>query len=80
MGDRRLVERCKARAAGNLRELRERVDRAAVLLHDVGNVVRLGQLFGDAASSALALGGVRQAREFADRAAPIVRDLDNPGI
>jgi hypothetical protein len=59
--------------------LRERVDRAAVLLEDVGNMVRLGQLFGNAAYDALTLGGDRDAREFADRAAPIVRDLDNPG-
>src|SRR5215204_3000640 len=43
--------RCKARAASSLPELRERVDRAAALLQDVGNVVRLGQLFGDAAYS-----------------------------
>jgi hypothetical protein len=42
-------------------------------------VVRLGQLFCDAAYGALAMGGDREARELADRAAPIVRDLDNPG-
>jgi hypothetical protein len=72
--------RCKARAATNLAQLHERVDRAGVLLQDVGNAVRLGQLFGDAAYAALAMGGERQARGFADRAAPIVRDLDNPGI
>jgi hypothetical protein len=72
--------RCKARAACNLPELRERVDRAAMLLRDVGNAVRLGQLFGDGAYSALVMGGDRDAMEFADRAAPIVRDFDNPGI
>jgi predicted ATPase/DNA-binding SARP family transcriptional activator len=72
--------RCKARAARNLPELRDRVDRAATLLEAVGNVVRLGQLFGDAAYSALVMGGDRDAREFADRAAPIVRDAGNPGI
>jgi predicted ATPase/DNA-binding SARP family transcriptional activator len=71
--------RAKASAASNLPELRERVDRAALLLEDVGNVVRLGQLFCDAAYSALAMGGDRDARSFADRAAPIVRALDNPG-
>jgi hypothetical protein len=70
----------KASAVANLPVLRERVDRAALLLEDVGNVVRLGQLFCDAAYRALALGGDRDAREFAHRAAPIVRDLDNPGI
>jgi hypothetical protein len=69
----------KASAVSNLPELRERVDRAASLLEDVGNVVRLGQLFCDAAYGALTMGGDRDAREFADRAAPIVRELDNPG-
>ena len=42
-------------------------------------MVRLGQLFCNAAYGALVMGGDRDAREFADRAAPIVRDLDNPG-
>jgi hypothetical protein len=74
-----LAWRYKASGASDLPELRERVDRAAVLLEDVGNVVRLGQLFGNAAYDALTMGGDREAREFADRAAPIVRDLDNPG-
>jgi len=74
-----LAWRYKASGASDLPELRERVDRAAVLLEDVGNVVRLGQLFGNAAYDALIMGGDRDAREFADRAAPIVRDLDNPG-
>ena len=78
MGDRRGVGE-EGACVSQSPELRERVDRAALLLEDVGNVVRLGQLFGDAAYSALAMGGDRDAREFADRAAPIVRDLDNPG-
>jgi hypothetical protein len=69
----------KAAAVSDLPELRERVDRAALLLEDVGNVERLGQLFCNAAYNALIMGGDRDAREFADRAAPIVRDLDNPG-
>jgi hypothetical protein len=59
--------------------VRERVDRAALLLEDVGNMVRLGELFSDAAYDALVMGFDRDAREFADRAAPIVRDLENPG-
>jgi predicted ATPase/DNA-binding SARP family transcriptional activator len=74
-----LAWRYKASGASDLPELRERVDRAAVLLKGVGNVVRLGQLFGNAAYDALIMGGDRDARAFADRAAPIVRDLDNPG-
>jgi tetratricopeptide (TPR) repeat protein len=69
----------KASAVRDLAELRDRVDRAAALPEDVGNVVRLGQLFCDAAYGALAMGGDREARELADRATPIVRDLDNPG-
>jgi predicted ATPase/DNA-binding SARP family transcriptional activator len=74
-----LAWRYKASGAPDLSELRERVDRAAVLLENVGNEVRLGQLFGNAAYDALTMGGDRDAREFADRAAPIVRDLDHPG-
>jgi hypothetical protein len=69
----------KAAAVSNLPELRERVDRAALLLEDVGNVVRLGELFSNATYGALTMGFDRDAREFADRAAPIVRDRDNPG-
>ena len=45
MGDRRGVGG-KASAA-SISELRERVDRAASLLEDVGNVVRLGELFSE---------------------------------
>jgi predicted ATPase/class 3 adenylate cyclase len=69
----------KAAAVSDLVELRERVDRAASLLEDVGNVERLGQLFCNAAYNALIMGGDRDARAYADRAAPIVQDLDNPG-
>ena len=69
----------KAGAASNLSELRERVDRAALLLEAVGNVLRLGELFANAAYGAFLMGGDHDAREFADRAAPIVRDLDLPG-
>jgi predicted ATPase/DNA-binding SARP family transcriptional activator len=69
----------KASAVSTLSELRARVDRAASLLEAVGNVVRLGQLFCDAAYGALTMGGDRDAMELAGRAAPIVRDLDTPG-
>jgi predicted ATPase/DNA-binding SARP family transcriptional activator len=74
-----LAWRYKASGASDLPELRERVDRAALLLEDVGNVVRLSQLFGNAVYDALIMGGDHDAMEFANRAAPIVRDLDNPG-
>jgi predicted ATPase/DNA-binding SARP family transcriptional activator len=69
----------KAALVSNPPELRERVDQAAVRLEGVGNVVRLGQLYSDAAYSSLAMGGDHDAKEFADRAAPITRDGDNPG-
>jgi tetratricopeptide (TPR) repeat protein len=69
----------KASAVSDLAQLRERVDRAASLLDDAGNVVRLGQLFCDAAYGALTMGGDSDARELAHRAASLVRDLDNPG-
>ena len=68
----------KAAAASNLPELRERVERAAALLETVGNVLRLGELFGNASYGALVMGGDRDAREFAERAAPIMRDLERP--
>jgi predicted ATPase len=63
----------------NLSELRERLERAASLLEDVGNMFMLGQLFSDAAYNAINMGFARDAREFADRAAPLVRHFDNPG-
>ena len=65
----------KAGAASNLPDLRERVDRAALLLEAVGNVLRLGELFGNASYGASRHGwrprceGVRRPRR-ADRAGP----------
>ena len=70
--------RGKAIAAPSIVELRERVDRAAALLGDVGNVHQLANLLSDAAYHALCLGSDRDARDFAARATPITRALDSP--
>ena len=59
-------------------ELRERVDRAASLLSDVGNVHQLADLLSGAAYAALCLGSERDAMDFAARATPIARALDSP--
>jgi predicted ATPase/class 3 adenylate cyclase len=72
------VWRGKAIAAPSIVELRERVDRAASLLGDVGNVHQLANLLSDAAYHALCLGNDRDARDFAARATPITRGLDSP--
>ena len=59
-------------------ELRRRVDRAASLLGEVGNVFFLANMLASAAYTALCHGGDLEAREFARRATPAVRGLDNP--
>ena len=66
----------KAIAASNIAELRERVDRAATLLSDVGNVHQLADLLTNAAYAALCLGSDRDATDFAARATPIACALD----
>lgn len=70
------ASRSKALAASNIADLRERVDTAASLLSDVGNVHQLASLLTSAAYGALCLGNDRDATELADRATPIVRALD----
>jgi hypothetical protein len=69
--------RQKAAAASSIADLRERVDTAASLLADVGNVHRLASLLNGAAYAALCLGGDRDGAEFASRAAPIAQALDS---
>jgi predicted ATPase/class 3 adenylate cyclase len=71
------VSRGKAIAAPALADLRKRVDTAASLLSDVGNVHQLANLLTDAAFSALCLGGDREATDFAARATPVVYALDD---
>ena len=67
----------KAIAASSLADLRERVDGAASLLSDVGNVRQLAALLTDAAYAALCLGGDRVAADFAGRATPIADALED---
>jgi len=67
----------KAIAASTIADLRERVDAAASLLTDAGNVHDLAFLLSDAAYAALCLGSERDAADLAARATPIVRALDN---
>jgi hypothetical protein len=59
-------------------ELRERVDRAASLLNDAGNVYRLASLYASAAYGALWDGSDRDAKDFIDSALQIARELDHP--
>ena len=71
------ASRGKAIAASSIADLRERVERAASLLTDVGNVHELANLLTAAAYAALCLGSERDATDFAARATPITRALDN---
>ena len=67
----------KAIAASSVADLRERVETAASLLTDVGNVHELANLLTAAAYAALCLGSELDATVFAARATPITRTLDN---
>jgi predicted ATPase/class 3 adenylate cyclase len=71
------ASRGKAVAASSIADLRERVDRAASLLSDVGNVHHLANLLNSAAYAALCLGGEGDAGDFAARATPIAHALDD---
>jgi predicted ATPase/class 3 adenylate cyclase len=71
------ASRGKAIVASNIADLRERVDWAASLLSDVGNVHQLANLLNSAAYAALCLGGDRDATDFSARAAPIAHALDD---
>jgi predicted ATPase/DNA-binding SARP family transcriptional activator len=70
------ASRGKAVAASSLDALRERVDEAASLLSDVGNVYQLAGLLSSAAYAALCLGSEHDATAFAARATPIARTLE----
>jgi len=67
----------KALAASRIADVRERVDTAASLLADVGNVHSLASMLTSAAYAALCLGSERDAADFANRATPIARALEN---
>ncbi|MGZ6637312.1 MAG: ATP-binding protein, partial [Solirubrobacteraceae bacterium] len=68
----------KALAAPRNPELRERIDRAASLLEDAGNIFRLAGLYSNATYAALCNGSDREAKEFIDSALRIARDSDHP--
>jgi hypothetical protein len=70
----------KAIAASSIAELRERVDTAASLLTDVGNVHALANLLTSAAYAALCLRSAGDATDFAARATPITRVLDSRSV
>ncbi len=70
--------RGKAIAASSIADLRSRVDRAASLLTEVGNLQQLANLLTSAAYAALCLGNARDGRDFAARATPIAHALDSP--
>jgi predicted ATPase/class 3 adenylate cyclase len=67
----------KALAASRIGDLRERVDMAASLLGDVGNLHRQADMLTSAAYAALCLGSEGDAAELAARSAPLVRALDD---
>jgi len=72
------ASRAVARAASTPTQLGNRVDRAAALLNEVGNLFDLGYLLTSAAYMALLDGCDRDAMDFAQRALPIVRELELP--
>ena len=74
------ASRCKAVASSDIADLRERVDRAASLLSDVGNFHELANMLTDAAYAALCIGSDRDAADFAARATPITLTLDTPYV
>jgi hypothetical protein len=69
--------RGKAIPASSIADLRDRVDIAASLLAETGNVYGLGNLLTSAAYAALCLGSERDAMNFAARATPVTRALDD---
>jgi predicted ATPase/DNA-binding SARP family transcriptional activator len=70
----------KAMAAATIADLRERTDRAASLLDEVGNVFHLATLLASAAYAAMGVGSDLDARELVERAIPIARRLDDPAL
>jgi hypothetical protein len=67
----------KAMAADSARELGQRVERAASLLEQTGNVYELASMLANATFAALCIGSDRDASDFARRATPVTRDLDS---
>jgi predicted ATPase/DNA-binding SARP family transcriptional activator len=69
------LSRARAVAAPTLDQLRERVETAASVLADLGNLHELAHLLDAAAYAALCLGSAPDAAAFAARATPVVRAL-----
>jgi predicted ATPase len=72
--------KARALASGDAAQLRERVDEAALLLEEVGNVHHLAHLLTTAAYWALRDGSDREAMEFLERAIPLAREQGNPYV
>jgi predicted ATPase/class 3 adenylate cyclase len=70
----------RARGASTIAELRQRVERAASLLTDVGNVAHLVDVFTSGAYTALNSGSHRDALDLVERAIPVARDLGDPFV
>jgi Tfp pilus assembly protein PilF len=68
------------RGAGDAHDLRERVEEAAPLLEEAGNVYHLAVLFANAASCALRRAFDADAALYLQRAVPLVRQIDQPFI
>jgi predicted ATPase/class 3 adenylate cyclase len=72
------MARCEhALAAPTMADIRARVEPAASLLDEVGNVFQLGALLVSAAYTAICEGGARDARTFLERAEAIADALDD---
>jgi len=71
------ASRVKAMSAQSIADLRERVDMAASLLTDAGNIRGLASLLNTAAYVALCLGSEHDATESVARARPLLRALDS---
>jgi tetratricopeptide (TPR) repeat protein len=72
------ASRVRARGATSISALRERVEQAAPLLEEVGDIFQLADLLASASYLALCEGSDRDARELVHRAMPIARRLDHP--
>jgi predicted ATPase/class 3 adenylate cyclase len=68
----------KAMAAPTITDLRGRVDHAAAMLDDVGDIFQLSALLMTAAYNAICWNHEADAKAFLDRATPLVRALDDP--
>jgi tetratricopeptide (TPR) repeat protein len=65
-------------ASSTAADLRERAERAASLLDEVGNVYQLGNLLTSATYATLCMGADRDATDFAARSIPVARSLEDP--